>query len=171
MRLKVHRTRLTAANARALVAGHDVVVDGTDNFAARYAVNDACAALGVPNVYGSVHRWEGQVGVFAAPDPRAPGGRGPCYRCLYPAPPADGLVPNCAEAGVLGALPGVVGALQATEALKLLLGAGDALGLVRQVDLGGNAGFARGALEGFGGRAQVARAVVDDCNAHLSVLP
>ena len=118
---------LTAADARALVAGHDVVVDGTDNFAARYAVNDACAALGVPNVYGSVHRFEGQVSVFAAPDPRAPGGRGPCYRCLYPAPPPDGLVPNCAEGGVLGVLPGVVGTLQAAEALKLLLGVGDPL--------------------------------------------
>jgi adenylyltransferase/sulfurtransferase len=117
--------RLTAANARALVAGHDVVVDGTDNFAARYAVNDACAALGVPNVYGSVHRFEGQVSVFAAPDGR--GGRGPCYRCLYPSPPADGLVPTCAEAGVLGVLPGIVGTLQAAEALKLLLGAGESL--------------------------------------------
>jgi adenylyltransferase/sulfurtransferase len=118
--LEPHPTRLAAANARALVAGHDVVVDGTDNFAARYAVNDACAALGVPNVYGSVHRFEGQVSVFAAPG-------GPCYRCLHPAPPPEGTVPSCAEGGVLGALPGLVGMLQATEALKLLLGAGEPL--------------------------------------------
>ncbi len=115
-----HPARLTAANARALVAGHDVVVDGTDNFAARYAVNDACAALGVPNVYGSVHRFEGQVSVFAVPG-------GPCYRCLYPAPPPEGTVPSCAEGGVLGVLPGLVGMLQATETLKLLLGLGEPL--------------------------------------------
>jgi adenylyltransferase/sulfurtransferase len=115
-----HQTRLTAANARALAAGYDLVVDGTDNFAARYAVNDACVALGVPNVYGSVHRFEGQVAVFAAPG-------GPCYRCLHPAPPPDGLVPDCAAGGVLGVLPGLVGTLQAAEALKLLLGVGEPL--------------------------------------------
>ena len=118
--VELHPARLTAANARSLVAGHDLVVDGTDNFATRYAVNDACVALRVPNVYGSVHRFEGRVSVFAAPG-------GPCYRCLYPAPPPDGLVPSCAEAGVLGVLPGLVGTLQAAEALKLLLGAGEPL--------------------------------------------
>ncbi len=120
VRVARHRTRLTHANARALVADHDLVVDGTDNFAARYAVNDACVALGVPNVYGSVHRFEGQVAVFAAPG-------GPCYRCLHPVAPPAGLVPDCAEGGVLGVLPGLVGTLQATEALKLLLGVGEPL--------------------------------------------
>jgi molybdopterin/thiamine biosynthesis adenylyltransferase len=121
--------RLTTANALALVAGHDLVVDGTDNFAARYAVNDACVAAGVPNVYGSVHRFEGQVSVFAAPGGLrgGPPDRGPCYRCLYPAPPPDGSVPSCAEGGVFGVLPGLVGMLQATEALKLLLGIGEPL--------------------------------------------
>jgi adenylyltransferase/sulfurtransferase len=120
VRVEPHRARLTAANAAALVAGHDLVVDGTDNFAARYAVNDACVAAGVPNVYGSVHRFEGQVSVFAAPG-------GPCYRCLFPAPPPEGSVASCAEGGVLGVLPGLVGMLQAAEALKLLLGAGEPL--------------------------------------------
>ncbi len=112
--------RFGAANAAALVADHDVVVDGTDNFTARYLVNDACVLAGKPNVFGSVLRFEGQVSVFWAP-------RGPCYRCLFPEPPPVGLVPSCAEAGVLGALPGIVGALQANEALKLLLGVGEPL--------------------------------------------
>jgi adenylyltransferase/sulfurtransferase len=120
VRVVAHPTRLTAANARALAADYELVVDGTDNFAARYAVNDACVALGVPNVYGSVHRFEGQVSVFAAPG-------GPCYRCLHPAPPPDGMVPDCATGGVLGVLPGLVGTLQATEALKHLLGVGEPL--------------------------------------------
>ncbi|MGH9464923.1 MAG: molybdopterin-synthase adenylyltransferase MoeB [Thermoanaerobaculia bacterium] len=112
--------RFTAANAAALVADHDVVVDGTDNFTARYLVNDACVLAGKPNVFGSVLRFEGQVSVFWSP-------RGPCYRCLFPEPPPAGLVPSCAEAGVLGALPGIVGALQANEALKLVLGVGEPL--------------------------------------------
>ena len=94
VRVVRHVTRLVAANARALVADYQLVVDGTDNFAARYAVNDACVALGIPNVHGSVHRFEGQVSVFAAPG-------GPCYRCLHPTPPPEGLVPNCADAGVM----------------------------------------------------------------------
>ncbi len=112
--------RFSAANALALVADHDVIVDGTDNFAARYLVNDACVLAGKPNVFGAVLRFEGQVSVFWS-------ARGPCYRCLFPEPPPAGLVPSCAEAGVLGALPGIVGALQANEALKLLLGVGEPL--------------------------------------------
>jgi sulfur-carrier protein adenylyltransferase/sulfurtransferase len=109
--------RLTSANAFRILEGFDVVLDGTDNFATRYLTNDACFLLGKPNVYGSIYRFEGQVSVFHR-------GKGPCYRCLYPSPPPPGLVPSCAEGGVLGVLPGVVGALQATEALKLLLGIG-----------------------------------------------
>lgn len=109
--------RLSRENALRVLEGFDVVLDGTDNFATRYLTNDACFLLGKPNVYGSIYRFEGQVSVFR---PRG----GPCYRCLYPAPPPPGLVPSCAEGGVLGVLPGVVGALQATEALKLLLGIG-----------------------------------------------
>ncbi|HEY3349420.1 MAG TPA: molybdopterin-synthase adenylyltransferase MoeB [Thermoanaerobaculia bacterium] len=112
--------RLTRENARAVFDGFDVVLDGTDNFATRYLTNDACFLLGKPNVYGSIYRFEGQVSVFQR-------GKGPCYRCLYPSPPEPGLVPSCAEGGVLGVLPGVVGALQATEALKLLLGIGRSL--------------------------------------------
>ena len=100
--------------------GYDVVLDGTDNFATRYLTNDACFFLGLPNVYGSIYRFEGQVSLFHR-------GKGPCYRCLYPSPPEPGLVPSCAEGGVLGVLPGVVGSLQATEALKLLLGIGRSL--------------------------------------------
>lgn len=115
------RERFTAANARALVAAHDVVVDGTDNFPARYLSNDACVLAGRPNVYGSIFRFEGQVSVFNAP------AGGPCYRCLFPEPPPPEMVPSCAEAGVLGVLPGVIGALQATECLKLLLGQGSPL--------------------------------------------
>ena len=112
--------RLTRDNVRTVFEGFDVVLDGTDNFATRYLTNDACYLLGKPNVYGSIYRFEGQVSVFQR-------GKGPCYRCLYPAPPEPGLVPSCAEGGVLGVLPGVVGALQATEALKLLLGIGRSL--------------------------------------------
>jgi adenylyltransferase/sulfurtransferase len=109
-----------ASNARELVRGHDVVLDGTDNFAARYAVNDACVLERVPNVHAAVLRFEGQLTVLGHGD-------GPCYRCLFPHPPDDGSVPSCAEAGVLGVLPGILGTLQATEALKLLLDAGELL--------------------------------------------
>lgn len=109
--------RLTSGNALEILGGFDVVLDGTDNFATRYLTNDACFLLGKPNVYGSIFRFEGQVSVFWP-------GHGPCYRCLYPTPPPPGLVPSCAEGGVLGVLPGVVGSLQATEAIKLLLGVG-----------------------------------------------
>jgi adenylyltransferase/sulfurtransferase len=111
---------LTAANALEIIGEYDVVVDGTDNFKTRYLTNDACVLLGRPNVYGSVLRFEGQASVFATPD-------GPCYRCLFREPPPPGLVPSCAEAGVLGVLPGLVGTIQATEAIKLILGVGDTL--------------------------------------------
>jgi molybdopterin/thiamine biosynthesis adenylyltransferase/rhodanese-related sulfurtransferase len=117
-------TRVDATNAHTLLAGQQLVIDGSDNFPTRYAVNDACVALGIPLVHGSVFRFEGQVSVFW---PGRPGRPGPCYRCLYAeAPPAD-LAPSCAEAGVLGVLPGVIGLLQATEAFKLLLGIGEPL--------------------------------------------
>jgi adenylyltransferase/sulfurtransferase len=115
-----HATRLDASNALALVRAHDLVVDGTDNFTTRYLVNDACVLAGRPNVFGSVYRFDGQCTVFAAPG-------GPCYRCLYPDPPPPGAVPSCAEGGVLGVLPGLVGVLQATEAVKLLAGIGEPL--------------------------------------------
>jgi len=108
------------ANARRLVEAFDVVVDGSDNFPTRYLVNDACVMTGTPNVYGSVSRFEGQLSVFAAPG-------GPCYRCLHPEPPPTGLIPSCAEGGVLGVLPGVIGTMQATEAIKLLTGIGEPL--------------------------------------------
>lgn len=111
---------LTAANALDIVGAYDVVIDGTDNFRTRYLTNDACVLLGRPNVYGSVLRFEGQASVFATPD-------GPCYRCLFPEPPPPGLVPSCAEAGVLGVLPGLVGTIQATEAMKIILGIGETL--------------------------------------------
>ena len=111
---------LTAANALEVIRAYDVVVDGTDNFKTRYLTNDACVLLGKPNVYGSVLRFEGQASVFATAD-------GPCYRCLFREPPPPGLVPSCAEAGVLGVLPGLIGTVQATEAIKLLLGVGDTL--------------------------------------------
>ena len=120
VRVVAHPVRLTSANALEILADYDVVVDGTDNFATRYLSNDACALLGKPNVYGSVYQFEGQVSVFWR-------GHGPCYRCLFPEPPPPGEVPSCAEAGVLGILPGVIGLLQATEALKLLLDLGDSL--------------------------------------------
>jgi molybdopterin/thiamine biosynthesis adenylyltransferase/rhodanese-related sulfurtransferase len=115
-----YETRLTSENALELFKDYDVIVDGTDNFPTRYLVNDACILLGKPNVYGSIFRFEGQVTVFGMPD-------GPCYRCLYPEPPPPGLVPSCAEGGVLGVLPGIVGSLQAMETIKLLLGAGESL--------------------------------------------
>lgn len=115
-----HDTWLTSGNALDILAGYDVVVDGTDNFPTRYLVNDACVLLGKPNVYGSIFRWEGQVSVFATPG-------GPCYRCLFREPPPPGLVPNCAEGGVMGVLPGVIGSLQALETLKLILGVGESL--------------------------------------------
>ncbi len=118
--IEPHAVHLNRDNALEIVERYDVVVDGTDNFATRYLVNDACALLGKPNVYGSILRFEGQASVFDA-------ARGPCYRCLFPAPPPPGLVPSCAEAGVLGVLPGVIGAIQANEAIKLLLGEGETL--------------------------------------------
>src|SRR5262245_535758 len=118
--IEAHETRLTSANALRILADYDVVVDGTDNFPTRYLVNDACVLLGKPNVYGSIFRFEGQASVFWA-------GHGPCYRCLYPEPPPPGLVPSCAEGGVLGVLPGIVGAIQATETVKLILGRGEPL--------------------------------------------
>jgi len=113
-------TRLTSDNAMEIFRDFDLVVDGTDNFATRYLVNDACVLSGKPNVYGSIFRFEGQASVFGAKD-------GPCYRCLYPEPPPPGLVPSCAEGGVLGILPGLVGVIQATEAIKLILGTGEPL--------------------------------------------
>jgi molybdopterin/thiamine biosynthesis adenylyltransferase/rhodanese-related sulfurtransferase len=118
--ITTHETRLTSENALDLFKNYDIIVDGTDNFPTRYLVNDACVLLGKPNVYGSIFRFEGQVSIFGAPD-------GPCYRCLYPEPPPPGLVPSCAEGGVLGVLPGIVGSLQAVETIKLILGAGDPL--------------------------------------------
>jgi adenylyltransferase/sulfurtransferase len=118
--LRTFETRLTSENALEILRDFDVVVDGTDNFATRYLVNDACVLLGKPNVYGSIFRFEGQASVFATRD-------GPCYRCLYPEPPPPGLVPSCAEGGVLGVLPGLIGLVQATEAIKLVLGAGEPL--------------------------------------------
>src|SRR6516225_405556 len=115
-----HETMLTSANALDILKDYDVVADGTDNFPTRYLVNDACVLLGKPNAYGSIFRFEGQCSVFGTKD-------GPCYRCLYPEPPPPGLVPSCAEGGVLGVLPGVIGVIQATEAIKLLTGIGDPL--------------------------------------------
>jgi molybdopterin/thiamine biosynthesis adenylyltransferase/rhodanese-related sulfurtransferase len=115
-----HATRLTKANVRELLAPYDLVVDGSDNFATRYLLNDACVLLAKPNVHGSIFRFEGQATTFVP-------GAGPCYRCLFPSPPPPELAPNCAEAGVLGVLPGTIGLLQATEAFKLILGVGDLL--------------------------------------------
>src|SRR5688572_24298210 len=115
-----HETMLSSANALGLFAQYDLVADGTDNFPTRYLVNDACVLTGKPNVYGSIFRFEGQASVFALED-------GPCYRCLYPEPPPPGMVPSCAEGGVLGILPGIVGLLQANEVVKLVLGVGTPL--------------------------------------------
>ena len=126
------RERVTADNVERLLDGIDVVIDGADNFPARYLLNDACVKLAKPLVYGAVHRFEGQVSVFDAGRHR---GHAPCYRCLFPEPPAPEFAPNCAEAGVLGVLPGVIGLLQATEAIKLLAGFGESLaGRLLQVD-------------------------------------
>ena len=126
-----HRTRLTADNARELLGGWDVVIDGTDNFPTRYLVNDAAVMLGLPLVHGAVLGFNGQVGVFDAL-------RGPCYRCLHPAPPPAGSVPSCAEAGVLGVLPGIIGTMQAAEALKLVIGGGQPLlGRLAMLDVWG----------------------------------
>ncbi len=120
VRVVLHEVRLDRTNAIGVVQDYDVVADGTDNFATRYLVNDACVLAGKPNVYGSVLRFEGQASVF---DARS----GPCYRCVFPSPPPPGVVPSCAEAGVLGVVPGVIGSIQATEAIKLLLGLGETL--------------------------------------------
>src|ERR1700674_5015495 len=120
LNLRTFDTKLTSANALELFREFDIVADGTDNFPTRYLVNDACVLTGKPNVYGSIFRFEGQASVFATEE-------GPCYRCLYPEPPPPGLVPSCAEGGVLGILPGLVGVIQATEAIKLILGKGDSL--------------------------------------------
>ena len=120
VRLELYETRLTSLNALDILKGYDIVVDGTDNFPTRYLVNDACVLLGKPNIYGSIFRFEGQASVFGMHD-------GPCYRCLYPEPPPPGLVPSCAEGGVLGILPGIIGVIQATETVKLLLGVGEPL--------------------------------------------
>jgi molybdopterin/thiamine biosynthesis adenylyltransferase len=119
-----HPMRLDSSNVEEIFSGYDVILDGSDNFPTRYLVNDACVKLGLPNVHGSVFRFEGQVSVFW---PAYGKERGPCYRCLYPEPPPPELAPSCAEAGVLGVLPGVVGLLEAVEALKILLGIGDLL--------------------------------------------
>lgn len=115
-----HEMAVSSQNALELFADYDLVVDGTDNFPTRYLVNDACVLSGKPNIYGSIYRFEGQASVFATAD-------GPCYRCMFPEPPPPGLVPSCAEGGVLGILPGVVGTIQATEAVKVILGAGEPL--------------------------------------------
>jgi sulfur-carrier protein adenylyltransferase/sulfurtransferase len=120
VKIETHALALSSANALDLVASYDLVVDGTDNFPTRYLVNDACVLTHRPYVYGSIFRFEGQASVFGAPG-------GPCYRCLFPEPPEPGLVPNCAEGGVLGVLPGIVGTVQAAEAIKLILKAGDPL--------------------------------------------
>jgi molybdopterin/thiamine biosynthesis adenylyltransferase/rhodanese-related sulfurtransferase/molybdopterin converting factor small subunit len=120
VRVVTHETPLTSANALQIFAEYDVIVDGADNFPTRYLVNDACVLLGKPNAYGSIFRFDGQASVFATKD-------GPCYRCLYPEPPPPGLVPSCAEGGVLGVLPGIIGTIQATEAIKLIIGAGQSL--------------------------------------------
>ena len=118
--VETYETALTSDNALTLFEPYDIIVDGTDNFPTRYLVNDACVILGKPNVYGSIFRFEGQASVFATKE-------GPCYRCLYPEPPPPGLVPSCAEGGVLGVLPGLLGVIQATEAIKLILGTGEPL--------------------------------------------
>jgi molybdopterin/thiamine biosynthesis adenylyltransferase/rhodanese-related sulfurtransferase/molybdopterin converting factor small subunit len=120
LKVESHEARLSADNALDIIRDYDIVVDGTDNFPTRYLVNDACVLLGKPNVYGSIFRFEGQASVFYAKE-------GPCYRCLYSEPPPPGLVPSCAEGGVLGVLPGIIGSIQALETIKLIIGAGDTL--------------------------------------------
>jgi len=120
VKIETYDEALSSENALRLFQGYDVIVDGTDNFPTRYLVNDACVLLGIPNAYGSIFRFEGQASVFATKD-------GPCYRCLYPEPPPPGLVPSCAEGGVFGVLPGIIGVIQATETIKLILGAGEPL--------------------------------------------
>src|SRR5207247_4686596 len=120
VRVETFETRLTSENALDIIRDFDVVADGTDNFPTRYLVNDACVLLGKPNVYGSIFRFEGQASVFYAKE-------GPCYRCLYAEPPPPGLVPSCAEGGVLGVLPGIIGSIQAMETIKLVLGVGEPL--------------------------------------------
>ncbi len=118
--LELHDVLLSSSNALEIIGAYDLVIDGTDNFAARYLINDACFLSSKPDVYGSIFRFDGQVSIFGVEG-------GPCYRCLYPEPPEPGLIPNCAEAGVLGVLPGIVGTIQATEAIKLILGIGEPL--------------------------------------------
>ena len=120
VQVEPYDVRLTSANALEIARGYDLIVDGTDNFATRYLVNDTSVLLAIPNVYGAVHRFEGQASVFGTPN-------GPCYRCLFREPPPPDAVPSCAEAGVLGVVPGLVGTIQATEAIKMLLGLGDTL--------------------------------------------
>src|SRR6266700_2181096 len=115
-----YRTKLSSENVMEIFKGYDIIIDGTDNFPTRYLTNDACVFLKKPNVYGSIFRFDGQASVFYP-------GKGPCYRCLYPEPPPPGEVPSCAEGGVLGILPGLIGCIQATEAVKLLLGQGEPL--------------------------------------------
>lgn len=128
--VKTHAERFVAANARSLARGYDLIIDGTDNFPTRYLSNDVAYHLGIPNVYGSIFQFEGQVSVFA------PCLGGPCYRCMFPQPPEPGMVPNCAEGGVFGVLPGIVGALQAAEAIKLILGMGEPLvGKLMHIDV------------------------------------
>ncbi|HZO05054.1 MAG TPA: molybdopterin-synthase adenylyltransferase MoeB [Solirubrobacterales bacterium] len=121
VQIDAHETALKAENAFAILKGYDVIIDGTDNFPTRYLTNDASVLLGKPNVYGSIFRFDGQASVFY------PKAGGPCYRCLYPEPPPPGLVPSCAEGGVLGILPGIIGIIQATEAIKLIIGEGEPL--------------------------------------------
>jgi adenylyltransferase/sulfurtransferase len=120
VQIDLYETRITSANALSILDPYDIVIDGTDNFPTRYLVNDACVLLKKPNIYGSIFRFDGQASVFHPP-------HGPCYRCLYPEPPPPGEVPSCAEGGVLGILPGLIGCIQATEAVKLVLGKGSAL--------------------------------------------
>jgi adenylyltransferase/sulfurtransferase len=120
VKIDLYETRLTSANAISIIDPYDIIIDGTDNFQTRYLVNDACVLLDKPNVYGSIFRFDGQASVFHPP-------AGPCYRCLYPEPPPPGEVPSCAEGGVLGILPGLIGCIQATEAVKLILGKGSPL--------------------------------------------
>jgi adenylyltransferase/sulfurtransferase len=120
IQIDTHEVKLTSENALDILRDYDIIVDGTDNFPTRYLVNDACVLLGKPNVYGSIFRFEGQATIFALDD-------GPCYRCLYPEPPPPGLVPSCAEGGVLGVLPGIVGSIQANETIKLIIGRGESL--------------------------------------------